>query len=278
MRTKVPPTLKDQPFPDFFFGTAGGSTFENLPNLAPGFIEDVLDRYEGTHLGRQELYAELLEEAEGALWQRAWIESGRWAIDFDGPHPDLDELVVAVDPAGSHKPTSSETGILVVGRAQVTEKDGRIRPHCFVLEDRSGRYTPEGWARLATGAYYDFEGDWVIGEQNNGGELVESNVFHADDTVPYQSVWASRGKAPRASPVSMLYQQGRVHHVGMFRDLEDQLCQWEPGIAGVGSPDRLDALVWAVTHLMPTEREAKLSTDLDLSGGGLARRSPWREE
>lgn len=261
--------------------TTGGSTFENLANLAPGFIEDILDRYEGTHLGRQELYAELLDEAEGALWKRAWIESGRWATDEQGEplaHPDLDQLVVAVDPAGSHKPTSSETGIVVVGRAQVTEKDGRIRPHCFVLEDCSGRYTPDGWARLATGAYYDYDGDCVIGEQNNGGELVESTVVHVDDTVPYDAVWASRGKAPRAVPVAALYQQGRVHHVGLFRDLEDQLCQWEPGVARAGSPDRLDALVWGISYIMPTSSEPRLTTDVDLSGGGLARPSPWREE
>lgn len=258
----------------------GGSTFDNLDNLAPGFIEDVLDRYEGTHLGRQELYAELLDEAEGALWRRAWIESARWATDEKGEpvdHPDLDALVVAVDPAGTAKPTSSETGIVVVGRAQVTE-GGKTLPHFFVLEDRSGRYTPDGWARLATGAYYDFEADCVVGEKNNGGDMVETTVVHVDDTVPFEEVWASRGKAPRATPVAALYQQGRVHHVGLYRDLEDQLCQWEPGKKGQASPDRLDALVWGVSFMMPTSREPKLTTGLDLSGGGLARRSPWLGE
>lgn len=258
----------------------GGSTFENIDNLAPGFIEDILDRYEGTHLGRQELYAELLDEAEGALWRRAWIESGRWATDETGKplaHPDLDQLVVAVDPAVTAKPTSSETGIIVAGRAQMTDADGQSRPHFFVLEDRSGRYSPDGWARLATEAYYDFEGDCIVGEKNNGGDMVEQTVVHVDDSVPFEEVWASRGKAPRAVPVVGLYQQGRVHHVGLFRDLEDQLCQWEPGERGE-SPDRLDALVWAISFMMPTGREPKLTTDLDLSGGGLGRRSPWRGE
>lgn len=256
--------------------TTGGSTYENIHNLAAAFIEDVLDRYEGTTLGRQELHAELLEEAEGALWKRKWIEDARWTSTL-GPHPDLEELVVAIDPAGSRKQTSSETGIVVAGRAQVTESDGKTRPHFWVLEDRSGRYTPDGWARLAIDGYYEYDGDWVIGERNNGGDMVESTVVQVDDTVPFDDVWASRGKVPRASPVAALYQQGRVHHVGLFRDLEDQLCQWEPD-TGQESPDRLDALVWAISYMMPTGRDAKLQTGLDLQGGVLSRRSPWRGE
>ena len=252
----------------------GGSTFDNVRNLAPGFIEDVTDRYEGTHLGRQELYAEVLDESEGALWKRAWINDHRWDKSTQGDYPDLDGLVIAIDPAGTRKETSSETGIVIVGRAQMVEADGKERPHFFVLEDRSGRYSPDGWGRLAVNGYYDYDGDCVIGEQNNGGEMVESTVRNVDETVPYEEVWASRGKAPRAVPVAGLYEQGRVHHVGLFRELEDQLCQWEPG-EGTESPDRLDAAVWGITHLMPTGRETKLRTGLDLSGGGLDRRSPW---
>lgn len=253
----------------------GGSTYENLQNLAPEFIEDILDRYEGTSLGRQELHAEVLEEAEGALWRRVWIENHRWDIQTRGPHPDLDALVVAVDPAASVSPSSSETGIIIAGRAQVTEEDGRTRPHFFVLEDRSGRYTPEGWGRLAVDGHYEFDGDGIIGEKNNGGDMVESTIRVVDDTAPFKSVWASRGKVPRAGPVAALYEQGRVHHVGMFRELEDQQCQWEPD-SGMRSPDRLDALVWAISSMMPTGREAKLTTGLDLSGGVLSRRTPWR--
>ena len=256
--------------------TTEGSTYDNVDNLAPAFIVDVLDRYEGTHLGEQELHAKLLDEAEGALWRRQWIEGARW-LQHQGPHPDLEQLVVAIDPAGTRKATSSETGIVVVGRAQATESDGRTRPHFWVLEDRSGRYTPAGWAQLAIDAYYEFEGDWVIGERNNGGDMVENTVTQVDDTVPFDDVWASRGKVPRAQPVAALYQQGRVHHVGLFRDLEDQLCQWEPEM-GMESPDRLDALVWAISYMMPTGRDTKLQTGLDLTGGVLTRRSPWREE
>lgn len=258
----------------------GGSTFENLANLAPGFIEDILDRYEGTHLGRQELYAELLSEAEGALWRRAWIESNRWATDELGKplaHPDLDRLVVAVDPATTSKPTSSETGIVVVGMAPMTIK-GNTLPHFFVLEDLSGRYTPNGWATIASGAYHDYEADCVIGEKNNGGDMVESTLANVDDSVVFEEVWASRGKAPRAGPVVAVYQQGRVHHVGLHRDLEDQCCQWEPGQKGQASPDRMDALVWGVSSMLPTSREPRLTTGIDLSGGQLARPSPWKEE
>lgn len=257
--------------------TTGGSTFENIRNLAPGFIDDVTDRYEGTHLGRQELYAEVLDEAEGALWRREWINDHRWDVRTKGPHPDLDRLVVAIDPAGTKKQTSSETGIVIAGRAQVTEPDGKTRPHFFVLEDRSGRYSPDGWGRLAVNGYHDFEADYIVGEKNNGGDMVESTIFHVDETVPFKEVWASRGKAPRATPIAGLYEQGRVHHVGLFRDLEDQLCQWEPE-TGAESPDRLDALVWAISQMSPTKREPKLTTGLDLGGGDLGRRSPWRGE
>ncbi len=257
--------------------TTEGSTYDNLDNLAPGFIEDILDRYEGTSLGRQELYAELLEESEGALWRRRWINDARWDAKVQGAYPDLDTLVVAIDPAGSKKETSSETGIIVVGRAQATESDGKTRPHFWVLEDRSGRYSPRGWAQLAINGYYDYDGDWVIGERNNGGDMVESTVTQVDDTVPFDDVWASRGKVPRAQPVAALYEQGRVHHVGMYRDLEDQLCNWEPE-TGQESPDRLDALVWGITYMMPTGRDTKPQTGLDLTGGALTRRSPWREE
>lgn len=254
--------------------TTGGSTYDNECNLAPGFIEDINDRYRGTHLGRQELYAEVLEEAEGALWKREWINDHRWEMAIHGDYPDLDALVVAVDPAGTRKETSSETGIMVVGRAQVVEEDGTERPHFWVIEDRSGRYSPDGWGRLAVNAYYDYDGDGIIGEQNNGGEMVEATVANVDDTVPYEQVWASRGKAPRALPAVGLYEQGRVHHVGLFPELEDQLCQWEPG-EGTESPDRLDALVWGITHLNPTGRDPKLTTGIDFGGGALARRSPW---
>lgn len=260
-----------------------GSTYDNLANLAPAFIDYIRARYAGTSLERQEIFAELLEEAEGALWRREWIEKHRWNVATMGEHPDLDHLVVAIDPAGSTGESSSETGIMVVGRAPLTV-DGETLPHFFVLDDLSGRYTPNAWANVAIEAYYEFDGDYVIGERNNGGDMVESNLMNSDDTVPIDTVWASRGKVPRAQPVANLYEQGRVHHVvgtgpeakPKFRDLEDQLCQWEPG-AGMPSPDRLDALVWGISYIMPTGREPQLVTGLDLSGGELGRKSAWRE-
>lgn len=262
----------------------GGSTYDNLANLAQAFIDDIRSRYAGTALERQEIFAELLEEAEGALWKRKWIEANRWNVATLGPHPDLDQLVIAIDPAGATTEGSSETGIVAVGRAPLTVK-GKTLPHFFVLDDLSGRYTPNAWANVAIAAYYDFEGDTVVGERNNGGDMVEATLVNSDDTVPIDTVWASRGKIPRAQPVASLYEQGRVHHVigedpedgRRFRDLDDQLCQWEPG-AGLPSPDRLDALVWGVSYIMPTGRDRQLVTGLDLGGGELGRPSAWRGE
>jgi len=263
----------------------GGSTYSNRANLAEVFIEDIRDRYEGTDLEQQEILGKLLAEASGALWKRKWIDGNRWNVRTMGDHPDLEQLVVAIDPAASTGESSSETGIIVVGRAPLTVK-GKTLPHFFVLDDLSGRFTPNAWANTAIAAYYDFEGDWVIGERNNGGDMVESNLVNSDDTVPVDTVWASRGKIPRAQPVANLYEQGRVHHVGAYRntedetglrDLEDQLCQWEPG-TGQASPDRLDALVWGISYIMPTGREPKLTTGLDLGGAELGRASAWRGE
>ncbi len=264
---------------------SGASTYSNQANLAPSFIEDIRDRYEGTDLEQQEIFAKLLDEASGALWKRKWIDENRWIESRDGPYPDLEELVVAIDPAASVTESGSETGIIVVGRAPLTVK-GETRQHFFVLEDLTGRFSPNAWANIAIKAYYDWDGDWVIGERNNGGDMVESNLMNSDDSVPIDTVWASRGKAPRATPVANLYEQGRVHHVGAYknsedetglRDLEDQLCQWEPA-SGHKSPDRLDALVWGVSYIMPTGRDPKLDTGLDLSGGGLGRKSAWLGE
>lgn len=269
---------------------SGGSTYANRANLAQAFLDDIEDRYKGTDLEQQEIFAVLLEEASGACWKRRWIDDNRWDPRIHGEHPDLDALVIAIDPAASATSSSSETGIVIVGRAPVTV-NGKTLPHFFVLEDRSGRYTPSGWANVAIDAFYTYEADEVIGEKNNGGDMVRSNLENSDDTVPIETVWASRGKVPRATPVANLYEQGRVHHVvsrldasgnptnpedeSGLRDLEDQLCQWEPG-EGHPSPDRLDALVWGVSYLMPTGRDAKLDTNLDLGGAGLGRTSPWR--
>lgn len=217
-----------------------GSTFDNKANLAKAFVHQIVQRYEGTRLGRQELYAEVLDDNPGALWKRAQIDDLRVS-----KHPRLVRIVVAVDPAVSSSSDSAETGIVVAGLGE----DG----HGYVLADCSLRDTPAAWGTAVVTAYNVHEADRVIGEVNNGGDLVEVNVRmaarDAGGTVAYSAVRASRGKQTRAEPIAALYEQGRVHHVGAFGKLEDQICDWDP-TAGGPSPDRLDALVWALTELM----------------------------
>jgi phage terminase large subunit-like protein len=223
-----------------------GSTKRNRGNLAPGFLETVIAKYEGTRLGRQELEGETLEDVPGALWTRQLIEDHR----HESAIP-LRRIVVAIDPAVTATEGSDETGIIVAGLAPMN-----AILHAFVLDDLSGRYTPREWASLAIKAYYHYSADRIIGEKNNGGDLVELNIRAFRDgaingaDVAYRGVTATRGKALRAEPVAALYEQGRVHHVGRdFAQLEDQLCSWIPGESKV-SPDRMDALVWALTDLI----------------------------
>jgi phage terminase large subunit-like protein len=211
-----------------------GSTYENRGNLADSFIDAVRTRYEGTRLGRQELYAELLEDAEGALWKRDEIEEHRVR-----EAPELKRIVVACDPAATSGEEANETGIVVAGVSRSGEG--------YVLDDRTVRASPLKWAERAVAAYHVFKADRLIAETNQGGEMVKQTIATVDPKVPYKGIHATRGKLTRAEPVAALYEQGRVHHVGAFPELEDQLCQWEPGAP---SPDRLDALVWALTELM----------------------------
>lgn len=217
------------------------STFDNAANLAPQFIADVMRRYSGTRLGRQELEAELIEDAEGALWRRSWIEEHRRAAA-----PALVRIVVAIDPAVTHTEDSNETGIVVAG----CDEEG----HAYVLDDRSLRASPNTWARRAMTAYEEFEADRLIAESNQGGELVEHTLRMVDGDAPIKLIRATRGKRTRAEPVAALYEQGRVHHVGRFPALEDQLCLWD-ATNGDPSPDRLDALVWAITELIVDAEE-----------------------
>ena len=217
-----------------------GSTYDNRANLAPAFLDAILKRYEGTRLGRQELHAELLDDVPGALWNRAVLERA-----FSSKAPELMRIVVAIDPAVTSGEDADETGIIVAGVA----RDGQG----YVLDDLSGRLPPHEWAGRAIRAYREHEADRIVAETNNGGDLVEATVRMVDANASYKSVRASRGKAIRAEPVAALYEQGRVHHVGSFPALEDQMCAFTPdfdrGRAGA-SPDRLDALVWALTELM----------------------------
>lgn len=211
------------------------TTFENLDNLAPTFREEVLIRYEGTRLGRQELLAEILDEVEGALWTHALIEKHRVTN-----HPDLHRIVVGVDPPGSVE--GAEAGIVAAGAVR---KGDRL--HFYVLDDRSLRASPEGWATESVSLYRTRKADRVLGERNFGGDMVESTIRNVDPDVSYRPVTASRGKQVRAEPVAALYEQGRVHHVGTFAALEDEMTSWVPGAQ---SPNRMDALVWALTELM----------------------------
>lgn len=213
-----------------------GSTYDNRDNLARGYIDRILKKYEGTRLGRQEIYAELLEDVPGALWKHGLIEATR----VQG-FPERGRIVIAIDPAVTCHEDSNETGI-IVACLDADEHQG------YVLEDLSGRYSPKDWAQKAVEAYDHYEADLIVGEANNGGDLVESTLRAVNAQVNYRSVHARRGKYMRAEPVSALYQRGLVHHVGLWPELEEQMCSYVPGPAS-GSPDRLDALVWALFEL-----------------------------
>lgn len=236
--TPKPIPLLKQLIADPLCHVTKGSTFENRGNLAPKFLDAILKKYAGTRLGRQELEAELLDDAPGALWKRqAMIENLRVIKP-----PTLIRIVVAVDPSVSSDSEEAETGIIAAGLGD----DG----HGYVLGDATlQRPTPEQWGSAVATLYYSHQADRVLGEVNNGGDLVESNIRAIDPNISFKQVRASRGKAVRAEPIAAFAEQGRIHHVGTFASLEDQLCQWEPGVS-TWSPNRLDALVWAFTELM----------------------------
>lgn len=220
--------------------TTRGSTFDNAANLAASFLQRIRDRYEGTRLGRQELYAEMLDDLPGALWTRAMFDEHR-----KKERPALRRVVVAVDPSGTGgvDDDGDAIGIVVAGLGI----DGRG----YVLADRTCKLPPNGWARRAVEAYHEFKADRLVAERNFGGAMVEHTIRTVDPGVSYKEVTASRGKVVRAEPIAALYEQGRISHVGGLPDLEDQLCQIGPdGFIGEGSPDRADALVWALTELM----------------------------
>ena len=216
-----------------------GVTTENQANLAPTFVEKLLAKYAGTRLGRQELEAEILGDVVGALWKRNDVEKTRVK-----EAPALSRIVVALDPAVSTNEGSDETGIVVAAIGE----DKRY----YILADRSGKYTPQQWAAEAVALYNRFDADRIIGEVNNGGDLIESNLRANSINVSYKSVRATKGKAIRAEPIAALYEQGKVSHVGAFPILEDQMCMFTTDYDRAKmkySPDRLDALVWALAEL-----------------------------
>ena len=210
----------------------------NRRNLAPSFFAAIVERYQETALGRQELDGEMIEEVAGALWKREALEANRIAA-----RPALDRVIVALDPPVTGHARSDACGIVVAGRS------GDV---AVVLADRTVQGTsPVGWARAAITAWYEFEADAVVAEVNQGGDLVKEVLAQVDAGVPVRTVRATRGKWVRAEPVAALYAQGRVKHLGLFADLEDELCAFGPdGLEGGRSPDRMDALVWAITELM----------------------------
>lgn len=223
-----------------------GGTRENAANLAPSFLEKIVGRFQGTRLGRQELEAEILDDVPGALWTRAMVDAAK-----AGKAPsEFSRVVVAIDPSGTRGAgdDGDSVGIVVAGRTM----GGRAH----VIADRSCKLSPDGWGRRAVEAYQEFKADRIVAERNYGGAMVEHVIRTVDRSVSYKEVVASRGKTVRAEPVAALYEQGKVTHaVGddgrALLDLEDQLCQMtSDGFLGEGSPDRVDALVWALTELM----------------------------
>jgi len=219
-----------------------GTTFENKANLAEAAVQQLEERYGGTRLGRQELYAEVLEDVEGALWNYQMIEDERMRMDGI---PEMQRVVVGIDPAVTHSANSDETGIVVAGRG--------VDDRFYVLSDRSIKASPDGWMREALDAFYLHDADKIIAEVNNGGDLVERLLRTIDSSVSYKKVTATRGKMVRAEPIAALYEQKRVSHVGNFDILETQMCEY----AGEGkSPDRMDALVWALTELSRSSGQA----------------------
>ncbi|MGV6819374.1 MAG: DNA-packaging protein [Parvularcula sp.] len=219
--------------------TSRTSTFDNVGHLAPSFLDEVTRSYGATRLGRQELYGEIVDDVPGALWSWALLEACRVSRA-----PDLARIVVAVDPPVTHGPDADECGIIVAG---ITP--GENAPHAYVLSDASvSGLSPRGWAERVTATAEAFGADRIVAEVNQGGDLVKEMIHLTDPNAPVKMVRATRGKIARAEPTSAFYEQGRVHHVGAFPELEDQLTTY----AGTGhqSPDRLDALVWALTELM----------------------------
>lgn len=214
-----------------------GTTYENRDNLANTFYTKIITRYEGTRLGRQELMGEVLDDNPGALFHLSDVDGARVQ-----KLPPLSRIVVALDPATTSNEDSDEWGIIAAGI------DGRFPEHGYVIADESNIYTPNEAAKQAVRLYHRLGADRVVGEANNGGDMIEALLRNEDANVSYKKVTASRGKVIRAEPVSALYEQRRIHHHGTFGALESQMVNWNPRTDD-DSPDRMDAMVWAMTEL-----------------------------
>ena len=207
-----------------------GSTYDNIKNLAPNMVEEILALYEGTRLGRQEIHGEVLEDFDGALWTRDMIT-------YIKKRPEADRTVIGVDPATSTGEKASHTGIVACSK-----KANRG----FVLKDCSVKGSPEQWASAAVKAAYTHDADCIVAEKNQGGDMVEHTIRTIDDSIRVKLVHASKAKITRAEPIASLYERHRVDHIGAHPELEDEMCSFVPGEP---SPDRFDAMVWAMTEL-----------------------------
>jgi len=224
-----------------------GKTLDNAGNLAPGSVAAMIERYAGTRLGRQELDGEMLDDVPGALWTRAVLDANRVR-----ELPEMARVVVAIDPSGTDgADEGDDVGIVVAGRGV----DGRG----YVIADVTCKLSPDGWARRAITAYHQHQADRIVAERNFGGAMVAAVVRGADRSVPFKEVTASRGKAVRAEPISALYEQGRISHMPGLEALEDEMVLMTPGgYMGEGSPNRVDALVWALTEVMLSHHAPKV--------------------
>ncbi len=230
-----------------------GTTYDNRANLAPKFFQKLIVKHEGTRLGRQELMAELLEDNPGALWTLARIDEDRVKVC-----PSLTRIVIAVDPAVTSTEDSGEWGIVAAGQGP-SPAGVDWPPHYYVFDDLSLKASPGDAATVIVGAYHAHKADRIVAEVNNGGDLVEAILRTVSLEFAYKDVHASRGKLTRAEPIAALYEQHRVHHVGAFGTLEDQMCDYVP-LASKVSPDRMDALVWSLLELSEPESEQSIVT------------------
>lgn len=221
-----------------------GITLDNSANLAPTFIRQIMRKYEGTRLGRQEIMAEILDDIPGALWTRAVLDDCRVKKD---KVPEMARVVVGVDPSGTGGPEDegADIGIVVAGRG--------IDGHGYVTADFTCKLSPDGWGRRSVDAYHLHQADRLVAETNYGGAMVKQVIKTCDATVAYKEVKASRGKVARAEPIAAMFEQGRIHLVGGFSELEDEMvAMTATGYVGEASPNRVDAMVWALTELMLT--------------------------
>lgn len=226
-----------------------GSTFDNAKNLAPTYLDQVREQFLNTRLGAQEIYAEVLTETVGALWNRELIHYKQPTYEANG-NPVLKRIVIAIDPATTTHDHSDETGIVAAGIDEMNQ--------AYILEDLSGKFSPNDWGTRVVNTYYRLKADKVVVEINKGGDLVENVLRSIDSSIPIKAVRATRGKYTRAEPIAALYEQNRVFHSQPFTILEAQICDYVPGLTSK-SPDRMDALVWALTELLlESEGQPKL--------------------